>query len=474
MNKRTINITLIVIGIIGFVFLFWWLKADPTKEFTVNLEGADNRGAGSAFVQDVTIGEHFELFSSEYKVLNETWTRFRGQDFDNISKSPVKLIEKFPETGPKILWSLELGEGHSGAAIYKGLAYIIDYNEEERADKLRCFSLVDGVEQWSRGYDVAVKRNHGMSRTIPAVTDDFIITIGPKCHVMCVDRETGDYRWGLDIVKEYQNEIPFWYTGQCPLVDNNAAILATGGSALLIGVDLETGEKLWESPNPKGWGMSHSSIIPFTFGGREMYVYSAIGGLVGIAADGDNVGDILWETSDWNHSVVAPAPVCMPDGKIFVTAGYGAGSMMLQLSENNGIFSIETLDEYKPKDGLACEQQTPVYWNGHLFGIMPKDGGTIRTQMVCVDPADTKQVVWSSGKEARFGLGPYFIADNKFFILNDDGTLTIARPSTEKYIQLEQIKIFENGHDAWAPFAIADGYLLLRDSKTMVCIDLNV
>ncbi|NOR75442.1 MAG: PQQ-binding-like beta-propeller repeat protein [Draconibacterium sp.] len=474
MTKRTINIILTAISLIGFVFIFWWLNADPTDDLIINLEGADNRGAGNAFIQDVTIGEHFEQFSTEYKVLNETWTNFRGNDFDNISKSPVKLVEKFPASGPKIMWSLELGEGHSGAAIYKGLAYIIDYNEEERADKLRCFSLVDGVEQWSRGYDVAVKRNHGMSRTIPAVTDDYIVTIGPKCHVMCVDRETGNYRWGLDIVKEYQNEIPFWYTGQCPLVDNNAAILATGGSALLIGVDLETGEKLWESPNPKGWKMSHSSIMPFTFGGRKMYVYSAIGGLVGIAADGDNVGEILWENSDWNHSVVAPAPVCMPDGKIFVSAGYGAGSMMLQLSESNGEFSIDVLDEYKPKEGLACEQQTPVYWNGHLFGIMPKDGGSIRTQLICVNPADTKQVVWSSGKEARFGLGPYFIAHNKFFILNDDGTLTIARPSIEKYIQLEQIKIFEHGHDAWAPFAIADGYLLLRDSKTMVCIDLNV
>lgn len=474
MTKRTINIILIAIGLIGFVFLFWWLNADPTNDFTVNLEGADNRGKGNAVVQVVNIGEHFEKFSSVYTELNETWPRFRGSDFDNISKSPIKLIEKFPESGPKILWSIELGEGHSGAAIYKGLAYVLDYNETERADKLRCFSLVDGVEQWSRGYDVAVKRNHGMSRTIPAVNEDYIVTIGPKCHVMCVDRKTGDFRWGVDIVKEYQNEIPFWYTGQCPLIDNNVAILATGGSALIIAVDCKTGEKLWETPNPNAWKMSHSSIMPFTFGGRKMYVYSAIGGLVGVAADGPNAGSILWETSAWNHSVVAPSPVCMPDGKIFMTAGYGAGSMMLQLSEKDGNFKIETIDEYKPKDGLACEQQTAVYWKGHLFGIMPKDGGTMRTQFICVDPSDTKKVVWASGKGARFGLGPYFMADNKFFILNDDATLTIVRPSIKKYIQLEQVKVFADGHDAWAPFALANGYLLMRDSKTMVCIDLNI
>jgi outer membrane protein assembly factor BamB len=473
MTKRTINIILILIGLVGFVSVFWWMNSDPTNDFTINEEGADKRGKGNGFVQEVNIGEHFEAFENNYKELNETWPRFRGADFDNISKSPVKLIEHFGGKKPKILWSLDLGEGHSGAAIYKGLFYVLDYNEKERADKLRCFSLLDGKEQWSRGYNVAVKRNHGMSRTIPAVTENYIVTIGPKCHVMCLDRKTGNFRWGLDIVKEYQNEVPFWYTGQCPLVDNDVAILATGGSALIVAVDCKTGNKLWETPNPRGWKMSHSSIMPFAFGGRKMYVYCAIGGMVGVAADGADAGKILWETPAWNHSVVAPSPVCMPDGKIFVTAGYGAGSMMLQLTEKDGQFKIEPTFEYKPKMGLACEQQTAVYWNGHLFGILPKDAGTLRTQFVCVNPADPTKIIWSSGKEARFGLGPYFIADNKFFILNDDGTLTIIRPSTKKYIQLEQVKVFENGHDAWAPFALANGYLILRDSKTMVCIDLN-
>ena len=103
-----------------------------------------------------------------------------------------------------------------------------------------------------------------------------------------------------------------------------------------------------------------------------------------------------------------------------MTAGYGAGSMMLQLSESGGKFNITPLVEYKPSEGLACEQQTAIYWNGLLFGILPKDGGTMRNQLVCVNPADPKKIVWSSGKEARFGLGPYFIADNKMFILNDD------------------------------------------------------
>jgi outer membrane protein assembly factor BamB len=473
MKDRNINITVFSIITIGLVLIIWWLKADPTSSFTLSMPGSDNREAGG-LAQEVEIGEIFEQFSTGYNQLSESWPRFRGEDFDNISKSSVRLIEKFGNEGPKILWSKELGEGHSGAAIYEGLVYVLDYDEEQRADILRCYALSDGKEMWVRGYNLNIKRNHGMSRTIPAVTEDYVLTMGPMCHVMCLDRETGDFRWGIDVAKEYESEVPLWYTGQCPLIDDGKAIIATGGKALMIAVDLETGEKVWETPNPHGWKMSHSSVMPFTFGGRKMYVYSAIGALIGVAADGPDAGTLLWYTTIWNHSVIAPSPVCMPDGKIFMTAGYGAGSMMAQLSERNGTFSIEVLTKYPPRDGLASEQQTPVFWNGHLLGIMPKDGGPNRNQLVCVHPDNPQNPVWTSGPEHRFGLGPYFIADNKLFILRDDGTLFIAKPGIERYLQLSEVKVIEEGHDAWAPFALANGYLLMRDATTLVCIDLNL
>jgi len=218
--------------------------------------------------------------------------------------------------------------------------------------------------------------------------------------------------------------------------------------------------------------MSHSSIMPYVYKGKKMYVYSAVGGVCGIAADGPNAGKVLWETKAWNHNVIAPSPVCMPDGKIFLTAGYGGGSMLIQLKEGNNGFTVSVLQQYLPKDGLACEQQTPLYYQGHLFGILPKDGGTLRNQLVCVDPSDCKKMVWSSGKTTRFGLGPFLIADDKMFILSDDGTLTIAKPNINKFDMMDEAKVFD-GQDAWAPMALADGYLVLRDSKKMVCIDIK-
>jgi outer membrane protein assembly factor BamB len=192
----------------------------------------------------------------------------------------------------------------------------------------------------------------------------------------------------------------------------------------------------------------------------------------GIAADGPDEGSVLWESSEWNNKVVAPSPVCMPDGKIFLSAGYGAGSMMIGLKEENGNFSVEVLQAYPPRDGLASEQQTPLYYLGKLFGIVPKDAGALRNQLVCYDPDDVTKVVWSSGSTARFGLGPYIIADKKMFILSDDGTFTLVKPDVRSYIQLDQVKLFD-GHDAWGPIAIADGYMVLGDSKNVFCLDLR-
>lgn len=472
MRLDRINIVTALLVAAGLISLGWWLAKDPVRDFVTSEPGLDNRGKG-AVVPDIDIGALGETFSALESNLTETWPRFRGEHFDNISRSTVPLIDHFPEGGPRVMWSVPLGEGHAGAAIYKGAVYVMDYDEENRADILRAYSLETGEKLWTRGYKINLKRNHGMSRTVPAVTEDYILTIGPRSHVMCVNRSDGSFRWGLNVEKKYKAEIPLWYTGQCPLIDDGKAVIAVGGTVLMVALDMETGEVLWETPNKNNWKMSHSSIVPYKFGGRNMYVYSTYGGLFGIAADGPDAGTILWETSAWNHQVVAPSPVCLPDGKIFQTAGYGAGSMVLQLKESGGRFSIEVLNEYLPKDGLACEQQTPVLFQGHLLGILPKDAGPLRNQLICVSPSNFNQVIWSSGQDKRFGLGPYMIADNKLFIVSDDATLTIVRPSISGYQELDSYRVIE-GQDAWGPLAIADGYLVMRDSKTMVCLDMAV
>ena len=69
-------------------------------------------------------------------------------------------------------------------------------------------------------------------------------------------------------------------------------------------------------------------------------------------------------------------------------------------------------------------------------------------------------------------MGPYILADGKFFILNDDGEMTIAKASPAGFTVLDKARIID-GQDSWGPVAITAGYLLMRDSKTLVCLDIK-
>jgi outer membrane protein assembly factor BamB len=465
---------LIVLAVttVGIAGLAWWLTHDPTSRFLASIPGMDGSPSrpetGSRIVR---IGEFFRLFDGVAAKLPGSWARFRGSSFDNIAREETELADSWGPQGPEILWSVALGEGHAAPVVLDGRVYVLDYDERQQADALRCFSLSDGQELWRRWYTVQVKRNHGMSRTVPAVNQRYVVSIGPRCHVMCLDSRDGAFKWGIDLEREYGTQTPLWYTAQCPLLDGDTAVLAPCGEEdLLIGVDCKSGEVLWRTPNSQGWQMSHSSIMIMTLNQRRMYVYCTIGGVVGVSAEEQDRGALLWQTSAWSPKVVAPSPVTLDEGRIFLTAGYGAGSMMLQISEANGEYSAQPLYRLRPQEGLACEQQTPLLYSGHLFGIMPKDGGELRNQLVCFHPEG--RVVWASGPTNRYGLGPFMIADEKLFILGDDGVLTMARAGTRGFEPLATAKILE-GRDPWGPLALVDGKMLLRDSTRMVCIDLR-
>ena len=169
-----------------------------------------------------------------------------------------------------MLWSVEVGEGYAGPAVLEGRVYLLDYDQKKQADVVRCLSLADGKEIWRYSYPVKIKRFHGMSRTVPAVTDKYVVTLGPKGHVTCLDSKTGEFRWMLNLVKEYGTTIPQWYAAQCPLIDDGKAIIAPGGTVLMMAVDCETGKIVWQTPNPDKWVMTHSSIVPDGVQGQQV------------------------------------------------------------------------------------------------------------------------------------------------------------------------------------------------------------
>ena len=590
-------------------------------------------GKGSEFAQfsdepdRVGGGGRLIAYGGEAPALAGAWPRFRGADFSNIARPGVPLARSWGEKGPPVLWQIEVGEGHAGAAILDGRVYLLDYdppdgwlfraedirdwpalcgdlaraatsdlvgparrvwerlapegqaavqalargaagdpaaqetvlealnavlrqpdffdpahfggldlpNETRRylvrtgepgskgervrikddilprevlrlnrllmdlswpqtlarsrhGDVLRCLSLETGRDLWRYQYPVTVKRTHGMSRTVPAVTDRFVVSLGPKCHVTGLDSQSGEKRWAIDLVTEYGTRVPPWYAGQCPLVDEGRAILAPAGKlerirkrspadratpmprtdVLMLAVDCETGRVVWETPNARGWEMTHTSVVPMEFEGRRMYVYAASGGVVGVEAA---TGRVLWETDAWKIRIASVAtPVVIGDGRVFLSGGYGMGSMMLKVEKEGDGLVARPLYRLEPK-GFGSAQQTPILWQGRLLGVLPGDGGAAADQLVLMD-LDGRRL-WESGPQHKFGLGPYLLADNLVYAMDDHGRLTLGRVSLEGFEALASAQVFEHALDSWGPMAVVGGRLVLRDAWRMACLDIS-
>jgi outer membrane protein assembly factor BamB len=445
------------------LLLFWWWGGSgrPLEERRPGLDRVEGAGSSNAAAAPWQ-GKLVKGPGTAPDGFTGVWPGFRGPALSNISTEAIPLLRSWPEGGPKALWKIEVGEGFAAAAILKGRVYVIDYDHKNQSDALRCLSLADGQEIWRYTYPVKVKRYHGMSRTIPAVTEKHVVSLGPKCHVICCDPVTGDLRWKIDLVREFNVAVPEWYAGQCPLVEGGKVILGTGGDALVIAVDLESGKVLWKTPNPRQWQMTHSSITPVEFKGKRMFVYCASGGGAGVAAQD---GRMLWETNTWTVKMAnIPAPVDVGGGRIFLSGGYDAGSMMIQLKETGDTFGVETVFRLKAKT-FGAIQQTPILYQDHLFGVRQDD------QLVCLDLEG--KPVWESGAANKFGKGPYMMAQGMIFLLNDDGLLTLAEASTSGFKKLAPSAKVLTGPDAWGPMALADGRMIVRDMNQMICLDVR-
>ncbi len=402
--------------------------------------------------------------------LRGSWPGFRGSAQDNIADPGGALMQSWPQAGPTVIWSIDAGDGHAMPSLHNGTLYLLDYDEVRKGDRLKAINADTGEERWHHLYSVKIKRNHGISRTVTACDGKYVVSIGPQCHVLCLDAESGKYIWGFSMTRRFGTKVPLWYTGQCPLIDNNTLILAPAGSdVLMCGIDLDTGETLFETPKTGKLEMSHASVMAIVVDGVRQYIYAALGGIVGIAADGDNRGEILWQTEGFTAAVIAPSPLVMDKGRFFMTAGYGYGGVMYQIIKENQEWRVNELFRTTKKE-FSSEQQTPIYHNGLLYTVLPSDGGANRQQLVCMTPEG--EILWNSGKQDQFGLGPFLATtDGQMFLMDDAGTLTLAKVGSEGYKRIQRFEIMQKkGRDAWGPMLLTDGHLILRDSTRIFCL----
>ncbi len=390
------------------------------------------------------------------------WPQFRGPNRDNISRE-TGLLRQWPAKGPRLLWTVPVAQGYAGAAIVAGRVYHHDYDEKKSEWRVLCRYLATGKEIWSFSERRVIRPNHAITRTVPAVDGRYVVSLDPKCVLHCLDAKTGKQLWRKDLVTEYQTAIPPWYNGQCPLIEKDRVVIATGGAAIMVALDKAAGKEIWRTPNPGKLLLSHASVSPAVLGGVRQYVYGTLNGPLGVSASD---GKLLWQFPRKFNVAVAPSPLAIDGERVFMTASYDAGSVMVRVRPAAGAFRAEAVFDMKNNEWNS-EVHTPIVYKGHFFAVGKKRRGLF----TCLN-FDGK-TVWDSGGKASFEQGSFLLADNMFFVLEGNtGMLRLIEASITEYKEFAKAQVL-NGQDVWGPMALSDGKLVLRDLGKMVCIDVR-
>ena len=398
------------------------------------------------------------------------WPQWRGVNRDNHlhRNGPVQdLARRRPEGAVEDHRSPRATRASS---IKAGRLYINDYDTAKKEHLIRCLSLADGKEVWRWSYPVDIRPNHGITRTVPSVGNTLVFSLDPKCRFHALDIKTGKLVWQKNLVQDYKATIPGWYAGQNPLLDGDRVVLATGGDALAVAFDQATGKEIWKSPNPGKDLMSHASLMPATIGGVKQYLYMSRE--QGRSGSPRRTGRLLWSIPFATKMAGVPSPVSIGDGRVFITSGYEAGSMMIQVEKGASGFTVKKLYDLTSaavqlRSAHAHPLQEPPV-RRRLEDARPVHVRRPRRQGGLAEPGRR------CGHAPRtFDLGGYIFADGMFFVTDGEpGMLRLIEANTTGYKELASAQVL-SGEDVWGPLAISDRKLVLRDMSQLICLQVG-
>jgi outer membrane protein assembly factor BamB len=401
------------------------------------------------------------------------WPQYLGPD-RNATAYDCRLARSWPDAGPRILWSFPLGRGYGGASVHGGEVFVLD-RIASQSDVLRCIDLETGTEKWNYTYSAPGRHSHPGSRAVPTVDETHVWAVGPFGHFHCIGRKTHVPVWSMHILDEFSGEEPKWGVSQSPLIYGDTVIVAPQGSkAGVIALDKKTGELRWASRKLTGVAC-YVSPIRVTIGGIDQIVMisasdredESIRGEV-CAFDPAN-GETLWSYRGFNTFVNIAPPTHVGDGRFFLTNASTGGdwdpiSVMLEVKRDGDGFVVKEL--YRT-GAAAGKVHPPIVHDGYLyFNAIRKPKG-----MRCLSLEG--KVMWDEAPD--FYLGAFVLAGDLILIQDGrSGDLCLIEPSPDGYQELARARLFpDKAGQPWAPLALSDGKLLIRDGQRMVCVNLE-
>jgi outer membrane protein assembly factor BamB len=429
----------------------------------------------------------FLLMTFANSIYAQDWPQFLGPERNSTSPQN-NLLRSWPESGPEILWTVNVGIGYGGPVVKDGKVYLLD-RDDKVGDNMRCFDLSSGKELWNFGYEAPGSVMFPGSRSVPIVDGNYVYSCGPYGDLYCFDINTHKPVWNKNVWKDFGGqEIPIWAITQCPLIYGDLlVVLSQAPEAGTVAYNKLTGEIVWKTPNLGNESYASPSVVKIDGEEHIVMVISStnpighrelpqtLGKVVGIEP---LTGKILWEYNQWKCHISVPSAIDAGNNKVLVVGGYELGATMLKIDKKpDGSFGVT---ELFVTEEFGDHTKPPIFYNGYFYAQYSTNYR--RDGLTCMN-ADG-EIMWKTKRDPDFNKGSMILADGlilatdgakKLYLIEPDPAGFKPLASTELLgepkIQAEGIAASVGGAiQNWGPLALADGKLLIRDQNRLMCV----
>jgi len=388
------------------------------------------------------------------------WTDFRGPNRDgHYAERTIRT--NWPAVGLKEFWRQPIGGGYASFVVADGRAFTIEQRRDEEA--VTAYDVATGLELWAHRYPALFREEMGGEgpRATPTWHGGRLYSLGAQGELCCLDAVTGRVIWRKNILNEFNATGLYFGLSASPLVVDEKLIVMSGEPLApvkgmtnfgVLALNKQTGAKLWAALPEKA---AYASPMLVTLAGERQILVNGARRVAGLRpSDGALLWEIPWRVQ-YDNAIAQP--VLVSSNRFMLSAGYGGGSALVEVSRSGEGFSARQV--WKNLN-LKNKFNSSVFHEGFLYGL---DEGIL----TCLD-ANTGVRRW---KDGRYGYGQMLLASGHLVILGGEGDLALVQATPERHVELARFPALKG--KTWNHPTIAGGRLFVRNAVEMACYDLS-
>jgi len=389
------------------------------------------------------------------------WTDFRGPKRDgHYAEKPV--LTNWPGGGLRNVWRQPIGGGYASFVIADGRAFTIEQRRDQEA--VTAYDIATGRELWAHAYPALFSESMGGDgpRATPTYHEGRVYSLGAQGEFCCLDAMTGGLLWRTNVLDAARATGLYFGLSASPLIVDDRVVVLSGdhpmtavkgtNSGTVLACDKVTGQRAWSALDER---MAYTSPMLVTLAGRRQLLVVTAKRVVGLNPED---GALLWETPwvvQYDNGIAQP--VLTGTNRFIISAGYGAGCALIEISKTDAGFHAEKIWK---NQNLKNKFNSSVFHEGFVYGL---DEGIL----TCIDVASGRRA-W---KDGRYGYGQLLLAGGHLVVLSGEGELILVRATSGRLEEAARFQAIKG--KTWNHPAIADGKIFVRNAVEMACFEIG-